>query len=297
MLFLFVAVLVTAVNISEAQSPFLISNEGQYLGDLNDNPYDPTSVSNPYGLYGSPYSPDSVNNPYGRNGSEFSIDSPNNDYSIGKAPRIYSSDGDYLGRLSKNETDLDSVSNTYGLYGSPYSPLSINNPYGEYGSPYSQKSSTFIYGSPFFKEQDKIKEVKSPEKVNSYTFSHQENEDLSKETMTQFEESLQNYRKQTELLLELREKAKARILAKEQENKERNKSMMIVKSAELAERIIYYNKEHLIKLFNDGLIAEIRTFDCLEVEVSDLPEDERKNLNRYINIRINDIKKILLSNF
>ena len=44
--------------------------------------------------------------------------------------------GKYLGTLSANPYDQDSVSNIYGRYGSPYSQDSINNSYGEYGSPY-----------------------------------------------------------------------------------------------------------------------------------------------------------------
>ena len=38
--------------------------DGSYRGNLNTNQYDPNSVANPYGRYGSQYSPDSVNNPY-----------------------------------------------------------------------------------------------------------------------------------------------------------------------------------------------------------------------------------------
>jgi len=48
--------------------------------------------------------------------------------------------GKYLGNLSNNPYDQNSVSNPYGEYGSPYSQDSINNPVGEYGSPYSDKS-------------------------------------------------------------------------------------------------------------------------------------------------------------
>ncbi len=48
--------------------------------------------------------------------------------------------GKYLGNLSANPYDQNSVSNPYGQYGSPYSQDSINNPVGEYGSPYSDKS-------------------------------------------------------------------------------------------------------------------------------------------------------------
>lgn len=47
-------------------SPQIYSQNGRYLGNLNSNPYDPNSVSNPYGRYGSPYSQQSPNNPYGQ---------------------------------------------------------------------------------------------------------------------------------------------------------------------------------------------------------------------------------------
>jgi hypothetical protein len=44
-------------------SPHIYAPNGQYLGNLNSNPYDPNSIANPIGRYGSPVSPDSVNNP------------------------------------------------------------------------------------------------------------------------------------------------------------------------------------------------------------------------------------------
>ena len=68
-------------------SPQIYSKEGKYLGNLNSNRYDPNSVSNPYGRYGSEYSPDSINNPYGRYGSPYSPDSANNPY--GQGVRVY----------------------------------------------------------------------------------------------------------------------------------------------------------------------------------------------------------------
>jgi hypothetical protein len=55
-------------------------------------------------------------------------------------PIIVAPDGTYLGRLSSNQYDPDSVSNPYGRYGNPYSADSINNPYGKYGSRYSNQS-------------------------------------------------------------------------------------------------------------------------------------------------------------
>lgn len=48
-------------------------------------------------------------------------------------PKIYSSDGTYLGELSKNRYAPDSISNPYGRFGSKYSSDSINNRYGTYG--------------------------------------------------------------------------------------------------------------------------------------------------------------------
>lgn len=57
-----------------------------------------------------------------------------------QAPEIYSSDGKYLGNLSANVLDPNSVNNPIGRYGSPLSSDSINNPIGRYGSPLSNQS-------------------------------------------------------------------------------------------------------------------------------------------------------------
>jgi hypothetical protein len=64
-------------------SPRLFDSQGGYHGNLNANPYDPNSVANPFGRYGSPYSSDSINNPYGQHGSPYSPQSPNNPYGTG----------------------------------------------------------------------------------------------------------------------------------------------------------------------------------------------------------------------
>ena len=50
----------------------LYSNDGTYLGNVNNDKYDPNSISNPYGQYGSKYSPDSINNPYSEYGNKYS---------------------------------------------------------------------------------------------------------------------------------------------------------------------------------------------------------------------------------
>lgn len=48
---------------NDYNSPKVYEN-GNYRGNLNGNQYDPNSISNHYGKYGSPYSPESINNPY-----------------------------------------------------------------------------------------------------------------------------------------------------------------------------------------------------------------------------------------
>jgi hypothetical protein len=69
-----------------AQPPQLYAPDGTYLGNLSTNQYDPNSVSNPYGRYGSPYSPDSINNPYGKYGSPYSPNSVRNPFATGGGP-------------------------------------------------------------------------------------------------------------------------------------------------------------------------------------------------------------------
>jgi hypothetical protein len=295
---LFTTIIFIAVNILEAQSPILISNEGKYLGDLNDNPCDPSSVSNPYGIYGSPYSPDLVNNPFGLNGSEFSIDSPNNDYSIGKAPRIYSSDGDYLGRLSKNETDLDSVSNTYGLYGSPYSPFSINNPYGEYGSPYSQKSATFMNGAPFFKEQNEKDVEDTPAEPELTSSSHKEGEGIFDEYLSGPREHLQRERKTTEGLKRMRDEIKRDIRNKEREKEGKEPlDKLVYYNKEALDKVVYDIKEHMVELYKNGLIEELKYYNVDENTYLGLSLEQRFIIERYILKRILNIQKVLLSEF
>ena len=77
----------------QASPPTLVDRQtGKYLGTLSNNRYDPDSVSNPYGQYGSKYSPDSINNPYGQYGNKYSPDSPNNPYAT-NPPAIISPGG------------------------------------------------------------------------------------------------------------------------------------------------------------------------------------------------------------
>lgn len=63
-----------------SNSPRLYAPNGQFLGNVNSNQYDPNSIANPYGQYGSQYSPNSINNPYGQYGSPYSPNGVRNPY-------------------------------------------------------------------------------------------------------------------------------------------------------------------------------------------------------------------------
>lgn len=60
---------------------------------------------------------------------------------------IVADDGQFLGKLTLNSYDSESISNNYGSYGSPYSSTSINNKYSSYGSAYSSLSPNNAYTS------------------------------------------------------------------------------------------------------------------------------------------------------
>jgi hypothetical protein len=67
--------------------PIVVAPDGRYLGNLSANQFDPNSISNPHGRYGSPFSPNSVNNPYGQYGSRYSNQSARNPYAT-QPPRV-----------------------------------------------------------------------------------------------------------------------------------------------------------------------------------------------------------------
>jgi hypothetical protein len=170
-LHLLAAAIVLPIVCSTASAQFC--GNGVFLGQLSTNPFLVDSTANKFGAFGSPYclarsresrhevavlrtgyraaapppgSATSIINPYSAFGSPYSAVSVSNPYAT-SAPKIIAADGQYLGRLSANPYDPDSVSNPYGQYGSPYSPTSINNPYSQYGSRYSPMSPNNPYAT------------------------------------------------------------------------------------------------------------------------------------------------------
>jgi len=175
---------------------YLISQDKQFLGNINKNKYDRDSILNKYGPYGSKYSQTSIFNPYSQYGSKYGSYSINNPYcntppmlvvkgsfaghvsvnrfvsnqittsiflhllesdidaifnrhfdlkeqdirsSTGES-FIIADDGTYLGKLTSDSFDHDSLLNEFGPYGSPFSPKSIFNEFGTYGSEFSTQS-------------------------------------------------------------------------------------------------------------------------------------------------------------
>lgn len=53
---------------------------------------------------------------------------------------IFAQDGKYIGKITSNRFDQDSIGNTFGVYGSQFSTTSIFNPFGQYGSEFSSLS-------------------------------------------------------------------------------------------------------------------------------------------------------------
>lgn len=53
---------------------------------------------------------------------------------------LFSQDGRFLGKITSNRFDQDSIGNQFGPYGSPYSATSIFNTFGAYGSQFSSTS-------------------------------------------------------------------------------------------------------------------------------------------------------------
>ena len=107
----------------------VMSPEGDYLGNTSANKYDPDSINNPYGIYGSKYSPDSVNNPYGRFGSKYSPTSANNPYAM-DTPQLVEKKGDQ--ELYEELLNIINDGKNRGkLSANKYDPNSIENPYSD----------------------------------------------------------------------------------------------------------------------------------------------------------------------
>lgn len=79
-------------------------NHDKFLGCLNCNKYDNSSIWNKYGKFGSKYDSDSIWNKYGTYGSKYNNESPWNKYST-ESPVIVDHSGKYYGKFTTNKYD------------------------------------------------------------------------------------------------------------------------------------------------------------------------------------------------
>lgn len=85
----------------------LVAYDGQFLGNINTNRYDPDSLANPYGTYGNQYSILSIWNVFGMYGSSYGIYSPWNSFAIN--PPFIIQDGEAIGYLTTNSFKLNAI--------------------------------------------------------------------------------------------------------------------------------------------------------------------------------------------
>ena len=83
-----------------------------FLGCLNCNKYNSSSVFNEYGEYGGKYSDTSIRNQYSEFGSRYSTVSACNPYAS-NPPFILDNDGDYYGRFTMNRYADDAANSDY----------------------------------------------------------------------------------------------------------------------------------------------------------------------------------------
>ena len=77
------------------------NNHDIYLGCLNCDKYNSSSIWNAYGTYGSKYNSNSIWNSYGTYGSEYNSLSPWNQYSS-DSPAVVDKDGNFYGYFTLN---------------------------------------------------------------------------------------------------------------------------------------------------------------------------------------------------
>jgi hypothetical protein len=78
---------------------------------------------------------------------EISQGSPPKNFNQLEGGTLVAADGTFLGKISRNRYDAESISNKYGVHGSRYASASILNPYSNYGSRYSNLSPNNPYTS------------------------------------------------------------------------------------------------------------------------------------------------------
>jgi hypothetical protein len=111
-------VVLAFVTANLSAQAFLIfggKNHDVYLGCLNCNKYDDSSIWNNYGDYGSKYNDKCIWNKYGDYGGKYSDYSPFNKYAS-YPPVLVDGDGNFYGYFTANENASKRTTNKLALY-------------------------------------------------------------------------------------------------------------------------------------------------------------------------------------
>jgi hypothetical protein len=93
-------------NLGDLMGARLIAADDKFLGTVNTNRFDPESMLNRFGDYGSPYQENSIFNKYGDYGSRYGSYSPWNRYAT---PPVFVKNGESLGRLTVDAKVKDRI--------------------------------------------------------------------------------------------------------------------------------------------------------------------------------------------
>jgi len=76
-----------------------------------------------------------------------------------QSPIVVSRDGKYLGNLSSNPYDPNSIAYPYGRYGSPYSNQSANNPYATEAPIVIAPRPSYTGGYPVYRSAPSVRPI------------------------------------------------------------------------------------------------------------------------------------------
>ncbi len=93
---------------------YLIAQDRQFLGRINNNHYDTESIINQYGPFGSQYSSTSIHNAYSQYGSQYGAYSLNNPYCT-QPPKLFLNER-FIGYITANQHITDRISAEAFLY-------------------------------------------------------------------------------------------------------------------------------------------------------------------------------------
>ena len=104
-----------------------------FIGILLNDPQVPDSWYASFEVFRKAPMPPSGGTSTGLQGGSFSC-------AVVEGASIFTHDGKYLGKITSNRFDQDSIGNQFGSYGSTFSASSIFNMFGDYGSQFSSTS-------------------------------------------------------------------------------------------------------------------------------------------------------------